>query len=244
MKFHDIIDALALRFRESTIARILFRTIYHKILSLRVKNRRKKFHRYSLDALEAFNRCMEENGFTYTLAFGTLLGAIRERNFISHDLDIDVSMWEEDYNPNIKSALSTYGFELLYTYSVDGGHVGREETYIYKGVTLDIFYFYSDLQKMPYCCDFIQFPDTQSMSDSINKHGGLLPRKIYLPLSKERILIPFKHLKLYAPINYEEVLKFRYGSDYMIPNKNWSPVDHNQHIIELKDKLGSLIKYK
>lgn len=242
--FNDIIDILALRFRESELARKLFKYSYHKLLDLRKSNRRKRFHKYGLELIERFHQCMVDKNVPYTLAFGTLLGAVREKTFIAHDLDIDVSIWYEDYSPELRIYLSEYGFKLLHSYSVDDDRVGKEETYIYKGVTIDIFYFYNEDMRLPYCCDFIQFPGTNSILDSIRKKGGLLPRKIYIPLSKKRKIIDFQNIQLYVPENYEEILTFRYGNDYMIPNRNWSPVEDNPNIVEIENSLGVMIRYK
>ena len=242
--FNDIIDSLALKFRESELARKLFKSSYHKLLALRKSNRRKKFHKHGLELIERFHQCMVDKNVPYTLAFGTLLGAVRDKTFIDHDLDIDVSIWYEDYSPELRIYLREYGFKLLYSYSVENDRVGKEETYIYKGVTIDIFYFYKEDVGLPYCCDFIHFPGTNSICYSIRKKGGLLPRKIYLPLCEERKLIDFHNIQLYVPANYEEILIFRYGSTYMVPDRNWSPVEHNPNIVEIEDSIGIMKGYK
>lgn len=242
MNFNKILDSLALKFRDSKLARILFKYPYHKLLDARKERRRKKFLKYGPDVLRSFHECMENNKIKYTLAFGTLLGAIRECNFISHDLDIDVAIWHDDYTPQIKNELEKSGFRLLYRYAVSDGKIGLEETYIYRGVTIDIFYFYQEPNKLPYCCDFIQFPETLSIDDCLIKYGGLKPRKIYLPLSKERRLASFLDMQLYVPDNYSEILEFRYGVNYMIPNKKWSPVDDNPYIVEMNDMVAMFYK--
>ena len=46
--------------------------------------------------LLAFQNVMDRNSITFSLAYGTLLGAIRESDFISHDEDIDVAILDED----------------------------------------------------------------------------------------------------------------------------------------------------
>ncbi len=50
-----------------------------------------------LKMLKEFADFCKENNLTYSLAYGSLLGAIRHKGFIPWDDDIDVMMPEEDY---------------------------------------------------------------------------------------------------------------------------------------------------
>ena len=59
---------------------------------------------------------MELNGYKYSLAFGTMLGAVREHGFIGHDLDIDVFVRIEDFNKNLIDCLKKAGFILKHTF--------------------------------------------------------------------------------------------------------------------------------
>ena len=51
----------------------------------------------SLQVLKTISRVCEEQGFRYTLAFGTLIGAIRHRGYIPWDDDVDILMPRPDY---------------------------------------------------------------------------------------------------------------------------------------------------
>ena len=51
-----------------------------------------------LNILIQFDSFCKNEGLYYTLAGGTLLGAIRHKGFIPWDEDIDVMMPREDYN--------------------------------------------------------------------------------------------------------------------------------------------------
>lgn len=47
--------------------------------------------------LSTIKNVFESNGITLILSYGTLLGAIREHDFISHDADMDTMIWQKDF---------------------------------------------------------------------------------------------------------------------------------------------------
>lgn len=56
-----------------------------------------EIHAALLEVLVEFDRVCTENGLRYSLAYGTLLGAIRHKGFIPWDDDVDVIMPRPDY---------------------------------------------------------------------------------------------------------------------------------------------------
>jgi phosphorylcholine metabolism protein LicD len=196
------------------------------------------FHKKGLLVLKDFTDALDQININYTLAFGTMLGAVREHGFIKHDLDIDLMIWIEEYSEIIPERLKKAGFELVKNYTVDDRETGYEETYKRDGIGIDVFYLYTQDDGLPYCCDFLTFPDCASIEYSIKRHGGLMPRKLELPYTKERKKVIFENLELYIPDNAHEILRFRYGDDYMIPNTNWGISSYDNHISIMEGKVG------
>ncbi len=214
------------------------RPIYYPYLCYLKKKRCEFFNKNALAVLKLFHNALTENNIEYTLAFGTLLGAVREKGFISHDIDIDVAIWAEDWGENIQHCLKKVGFTLRHSFEVDQGLLGREETYEYNGISIDIFYFYPAINNFPYCCDFPCDPEISSRKICMKIKGGILPRRIELPMTRKRVLMDFCDTQFYIPENAHEILCFRYGETYMTPNPNWNIRSFDKHITEWQGKLG------
>lgn len=222
----------------------LKKTFLYKVYRKYVNRRhQKKFEKdcahlrsYGMDILQKFDTCMRELNIPYTLAFGTLLGAVREHGFIKHDDDIDYTMWIDDYRPEMIEELEKYGFKLVHSFSVDGDRFGKEDTFLINDILVDIFYVYPSVDKNPYCCWFVDQPGCRSRKQSIKKYGGLFTRRIELPFNKSSYRVLFGNLSLPIPTNYSEILSLRYGEDFMTPKPGCkSPTDA---VIDWPKKLG------
>lgn len=217
-------------------------SFYRFFLKKIVENKRNQyFNNRALSVLKDFSECMDKNGHFYTLAFGTLLGAIREKGFIKHDSDIDIYMWAKDYNSSLEKDLKAYGFKLSHGFEVQKGEIGRELTFEKNGVGIDIFFIYPPIFKYPYCCDFLAQQDCQNSEIAMKRYGHVIVRRIEMPFIRERVLVDFESLKLYIPQNADDLLRFRYGSNYMTPNPNWTINSFNDNIIVWEDKFGIML---
>lgn len=221
----------------------LLKPLYYRYKKSVEKKRNVNFRNNALSVLADFDKALSVGGFQYTLAFGTLLGAVREKGFIKHDLDIDVAMWADEWSLELRNCLSNAGFHLWHTFEVDGGAYGREETYEKDNVAIDIFFFYPAIDQHPYCCDFLPRPSAPTHQKCMELYGGSLPRRVELPMKRERIKTQFETLELYIPENAHEILTFRYGESYMVPNPQWGIRSHDTHIVECPEKLGVYKEY-
>ncbi|MBR5841893.1 MAG: LicD family protein [Bacteroidaceae bacterium] len=229
---------LAHKVSKIPFAKKLLKPFYYPY-KIRIEKRRNiNFKAYALDALRDFDACMIENGFNYSLTFGSLLGAIREKGFISHDLDIDVMIFAKERTPLLQKCLESVGFRLFRRFSLDDASLGCEESYLYKdtGVSLDIFFIYPAIDNYPYVCCWNNFPDCSTCRESVRKHGGVIPRRIELPIDHQVCRVQFENIKVNIPMNAHQILEFSYGSDYMIPNPNYTVPKEHRYI--WKEKIA------
>ncbi len=198
--------------------------------------------KHGCQVLETVDKVFSELNISYWLDFGTLLGAIRENDFIGHDEDIDVAMWLSDYTPDIQKTMEKYGFVKIKDITIDNLKYGYEESYIKSGVQVDIFFFTKINDKKAYYHDFIYLKGC-SQHKTIEQLGGLVVREITLPIESIGY-IDFKGGKYPVPIPTKEHLIGRYGENYMIKDTNWDIQKGNKESVRiLKDKVGIVISY-
>ena len=194
----------------------------------------KLFIKEGRNALYQIDKVFKELEVDFWLEFGTLLGAIREKSFIAHDLDIDIGMFMEDFDEKNEKIFNKYGFKKVKMFLVDNGEYAREETYEYKGVGIDIFYFHRRDNEI---LTHTFAPEKgKSRYKTIEEKGGLLVRELRYPYSGF-MHIEFLGKKFLAPSNLHEHLTASYGENYMIKDPNYSnEIATNVRIIP--DKIG------
>lgn len=106
-----------------------------------------------LDLLSVFDKFCDDNDLSYSLGYGTMLGAIRHKGFIPWDDDIDVVMMRDQYDKFIRltkdnkisnriifecpeNSDSVYPFGKLYNtkYKIEANDGDT-----YKGIWIDVF---------------------------------------------------------------------------------------------------------
>ncbi|WP_373079634.1 LicD family protein [Fusobacterium varium] len=213
------------------------RVFYNDLLNIKLKYLKIRDAYYlqknGLKTLILIDKIFKEVNIEYWLDTSTLLGAIREKKFIKGDNDLGLGINIKDYSMIIPKKLKENGILLLREYLVDNGNYGREQTYIYKGVEIDIFY------------------HTINMKNKTTKYHSFISNGNSNNYLVKEALFPFEGLvkidflgKEYnVPKNYIEYTKVKYGEDFMIPNPKWVMADEKNAII-LKDKFGKVVLYK
>ena len=147
----------------------------------------------SKENLILFKQIMEKNNIAFSLAYGTLLGAIRENNFIAHDEDTDVAILAENENDFLNIL-----FELKENDFVVGRYEQNLLSIIRKGEYIDIYIFEKSLFGY------------RKFANEVLKEEYLL----------ETIKYNFLDNDFNIPSKYIQYLEEHYGNDWKIPKKN------------------------
>ncbi|MFB6341512.1 LicD family protein [Saccharicrinis sp. FJH62] len=150
--------------------------------------------------IEIFYNVIEKTDITYGLFFGTLLGAVREKNFIAHDEDTDIYVFDEE-KLKVKSLipkLREVGLEMI-----------RYEDYMIslmrKDEYIDLYFF-----------------------KKIKHIGGKELRKNYYSwefdaeLMENQECYDFLGMSFPVPANPEHMLEIIYGKTWRTPIKNYN----------------------
>jgi len=183
----------------------------------------------------------DELNIQYWLEYGTLLGAIRDKKFIQHDYDIDIGLFLTDYNEEIEKVFKRYGFIKTKQYSIDNKLYGLEESYRYKGIDIDLFYFTLCGNKMR--SHVFKNEEGKSWNKTIIDNGGLIVNEMTFPYTGFK-KINFLDTEYFVPKDADGHLKSFYGNNYMIKDKSWNPHTMAKNIKTLEDKIGVFKNYE
>jgi hypothetical protein len=159
------------------------------------------------ETLEDAKELLDSIDVKFHLHSGTALGAIREKDFIKHDHDIDLAVFKNDYKEKIIETMKKkFHFSKKYG-SIENG---LELKFIHKkhNIGIDIFLIYEKKDKLyqsVYHCKSDRFEKGTNPDDQC-----IMYMNYYEP-----VLIKFFEKEYYcAPISF---LKDRYGKDWKIP---------------------------
>ena len=170
------------------------------------------------EALLLVKQKLDELKISFWLTDGTLLGAIRENDFISHDSDIDIGIQITDYDPKIIGTLTKVGFKLRRTHgALDNGY---ELTFSRREIRVDVFFFYREDDYYWHAAWYIK---KRFLGKKILKMLGLVKPKILK--YKYDLFVLKKYSFVGAEFNIPEdpirYLLQKYGENWRVPDKNW-----------------------
>ncbi len=97
----------------------------------------KKLQDVELEMLADFHNICEETHIKYSLAFGTMLGAVRHQGFIPWDDDVDVMILRKDYDKLVDAVNKNYSKKyVMLDKSTDKDYFLTFPKFVKKGTTL------------------------------------------------------------------------------------------------------------
>lgn len=177
--------------------------------------RKRAMKLYACELLENMKQILDKNNILFWLDFGTLLGAYRDKDFISYDCDIDIAILYEDAE-RVRNLLKNSDFCLTHEYRVGKAGEVAQLSYKYKSLSIDICFYHKKNESM-YCYLCSILPGVSIVN---NRRCVVAVAKCVVPCEKFAV-INFHKLIYHAPFPTEEYLAAHYGPNFMIPDSKF-----------------------
>lgn len=169
----------------------------------------------------------------FWLSDGTLLGFHRESDFISHDPDIDIGIFIEDWDDTALKILKNKNFKLKWQFGLE--ECGLEYAIEKRDIKIDLFFFYKNLPKrnLYWHSAWVKVPNTPS---SFRK----MIRFVYEEFKLKEII--FLGTKFLAPDDVNKYIIQKYGNDWETPKPiwDWAKDPLNSENVEIYIKYKNL----
>lgn len=200
----------------------LYRPMIAFINQIKFKQQVRKMRKNGLEMLRMADQAFTSMGVQAFLTFGTLLGAYRDKGFIAYDPDVDLGVIDGNLPKNMYEVMAKHGFQLCKQNIISEKKQVIEDTYIYKGIHLDVFHYFEE--GGDYYTLVAQLHETKDWKEA-NATDGFPCEKISV-VKTEFQRQNFMNIDVYMPIKIHEWLVDMYSESYMTPIKNWSEDDH------------------
>lgn len=200
----------------------LYRPMIAFINQIKFKQQVRKMRKNGLEMLQMADQAFTSMGVQAFLTFGTLLGAYRDKGFIAYDPDVDLGVIDRNLPKNMYEVMAKHGFQLCKQNIISETNQVIEDTYIYKGIHLDVFHYFEE--EDDYYTLVAQLHETKDWKEA-NATDGFPCEKVSV-VKTEFQRQNFMNIDVYMPIKTHEWLVDMYSESYMTPIKNWSEDDH------------------
>ena len=175
---------------------------------------KRKFKKYGVPALKVFSELATKYNWNYSLIFGTLLGAYREKNFIKNDDDIDIIVNRKNINQPLVKQMISCGFTLKAIYLSSDKEMAHV-SFNYHGITFDIYGFNVNYHGGDSVLFVPNPPKGMDWQQSAEQNFYQACRVHFNYIGTETIT--FQGVRCEILANTKEFLSNIYGDDFMIP---------------------------
>jgi len=178
---------------------------------------RRRLRRYGYQILKTVYDTLGRTPAVYFVDYGTMLGIVRENDFIRHDDDVDITIIAGSISPAelARTISACEGFSFSHAFEYRGQIT--EMTFLYKQIEVDFFFTFREGDHM---LSFAYRPPPGPFRRNVGD--------LWSALGVTRCLINgietrmFKGVCVEIPKNYKEVLRDQYGN-WEVPISGWQP---------------------
>ena len=209
----------------------IYQQLVEYINRLKFEVQARRMRRNGLQMLAAAQEALDNMHVRAFLTYGALLGAYRDKGFISYDPDIDLGILAQEIPADLHERMAYAGFKLYKQGVLANGQV-FEETYIYNKLHLDIFYYFQEGND--YYSIIARKHETKEWKEA-NATDGFPCDRSYVPVC-EFEKQDFLGLQVYMPTETDGWLRAIYSDSYMTPIKNWNAKDYKTRIVHTTER--------
>jgi len=210
--------------KSSALGRLLMKPLRRLYRLYAVPARRRFLQANGVAVMRDIAAIFERHGIKGYAAFGTLLGIVREKNFIRHDEDIDIGIVPGGVTPARLLRIlmkEEVGFTFAFAFSY---HDRLTEIKVYyKKIPID-FFFFEDRNEV-----FLHTAYSWQKGMTYPSETANSVRLVHHPVVRAVKPAEFRGVRFPIPLNEEEVLVGLYGKTWRIPNSKWSEDDRPKY---------------
>lgn len=217
------IEKIQLKLKDNTIVYKFARKMYQPLKNINNYKRKRNLLKNGYKILDDVNILLNSSDMNAFCAYGTLLGFIREGGIISHDLDLDMGIIDDEYFSwdKLDSLMHKIGFEVKRYFMYKG--CISEKTYIRDNVTIDFFKF---TKKEKYMLGYIYFRDLKIPYINDNDYSVRISK---VPIINKINLTRINNINVLLPENSIEFIENVYGNNWKYPDPNFK---HEEEILK------------
>ncbi len=185
------------------------------IEELGTKRKRYYIQKYGIKELQIITAALQSKGICAFADFGTLLGIMREKGLLKHDADIDIGIIvnKPETIEMSDSVMQNFGYKLMREFTVSEGVA--EQSYIKRHIKIDFQCYFPEQETALMYCYLFYNPG----KDSKKQYWKSVIKKCPKVEGIKEISIEGRAISV--PQNAEEILSYKYGENWRIPDKSW-----------------------